>query len=129
MTTSKSTSQPTNGSAQPAAAALNPVLASREPRATAARLLDLSPHQLAAIETVLLIQSRTFAGVDGPVEIFIADLVSEYAHAEDRKEGLTIEYIENRLAELRENMSYALQEAYFLADRYPRPQTSSSTSA
>jgi len=84
-------------------------------------LLDLDAEQLEAIEIVLLIRSRVFCGTDDPMATFIMTLLKRYIWADDAGEGLSIETIESEMEDLRENMRDAISEAYFIANRYPRP--------
>ncbi len=83
---------------------------------------DLNGIRLVELETVRLMSSRTYCGIDDPIAKFICGLIHQYGNLEAEGLGMTIEDVESELADLRENMAEALSEARFIADRYPRPE-------
>ena len=86
--------------------------------------LDLDEGDLEMIELVKKLKPRTFCGVDDPMAKFIIDLLHHYIWAEDNGKGMTVEDVESELEDLRQNMAEAISEAYFIGDRYPRPEGS-----
>ena len=84
----------------------------------------LDGHRLEQLETVRLMSSRTFCGIDDPMSKFICDLIFHYGRCEADGSGMTIDLVEDKLAELRENMDEAISEARFISSRYPRPEAS-----
>ncbi len=77
---------------------------------------------LVELETVRLMSSRTYCGIDDPIAKFICGLIHQYGNLEAEGLGMTIEDVESDLVELRENMAEAISEAHFIAARYPRPE-------
>src|SRR5580698_6921549 len=87
---------------------------------TATALLGAIDDNLEEFEAFNLILRRN-RGAATPVEEFIANLVRTYIFHDDYGEGLTFEAIAEDLEEVRTNLSAAVTEAHFVADRYPRP--------
>ncbi len=85
---------------------------------------DLSGIELARLETVRLMGERDGCGIDDPMSKFILHLIFHYGNDDAEGRGLTLEYVEGALEELRENMSEALSEAQFISSRYPKPEAS-----
>ncbi len=78
-------------------------------------------HTLLRIEAVLLIQRRG-RGCNTPIEEFIDNLLLTYMLRDDDGIGMTLEEVEHEMRQLRENYGSAVQDAFFMADRYARPE-------
>jgi hypothetical protein len=79
------------------------------------------PHNLKLLRTFKLILDR-YTGTTRPVESFLVGLVGRYAARDAAGAGLTLVDIEAELSELQQDLPDAIRTAYFLADRYKRPE-------
>ena len=84
---------------------------------------DISEGDLEMMETAKLINAREKSG-STPVESFIWNLLLVYRLRENVGKGMTLEQIEQEITTLREDYSAAIDDAHFIADRYPRPEAS-----
>jgi hypothetical protein len=79
-------------------------------------------HDLALLETFRLILVRS-RGCTTPIEDFLESLILLYKVSDEDGTGMTLEDIEHKLVQLRENdLADTIETAYFLTDRYPRPE-------
>jgi hypothetical protein len=79
---------------------------------------NLDGHDLETLETVRLMSSRVYCGIDDPISKFLCDLIFHYAQAEADGRGLDIRDIERELEQFKENMEEAISEARFISSRY-----------
>jgi hypothetical protein len=88
-----------------------------------ATISELSRHKLWLIQTFEAIVERE-RGCTTPIEAFIESLVMHYGVTDKNGEGLTIEQIKFQMDQhIREqDVRDTLETAYFLTDRYPRPE-------
>jgi hypothetical protein len=82
---------------------------------------SIDHHTLLRIEAVMLIQRRD-RGCNTPIEEFIDSLLLTYMLRDDDGVGMTLEDVEFEMEQLRDNYESAVKDAFFVADRYPRPQ-------
>ncbi len=82
-------------------------------------LNNLDNYDLRQLEMFRLILSRD-RGFLTPVEAFLCELVRLYGANDDAGDGLPLEDIEEAVNDLRESLPGAIEQARFLADRYPK---------
>ena len=83
---------------------------------------ELPLFKLKELQTYKLIMDRE-RGCTTPVEAFIEGLVVHYQGRDEKGQGLTMDDIKFQMNQLGEqDLREALETAYFMTDRYPRPE-------
>jgi len=83
-------------------------------------------HKFQTLSTFKLILDRD-GGCTTPVEHFVVSLIHLYQDRDDHGEGLTLEDIQWAMKENLTNdeaLSQAIEDAHWLANRYPLPESS-----
>ncbi len=80
---------------------------------------DLSEHHMNELATFARILKRN-AGCNTPAEEFICGLMLHYQHQDAKGIGLTPDDVEWELSTFRENFDSAVEDAQFIASRYPQ---------